>query len=167
MPSGRCGIAGMRVMQTALEFCSTMRQDKASQGVNATFAGANANHVIDVIDEDLAISDFAGFGGLHQRLDDSGELIVIHKDFHLGFWQKIHGVFAAAVDFSVSTLSAKAFDLCDSHAMNSCFSQRFMNFLEFMRFNNGFDFFHFGRSGFYGVTRDDRSPQVKIILERR
>src|SRR5208282_2964804 len=108
----------------------------------ALFTGADAPGVVNGGDKDLAVANLAGLGGLedgfngglHQRFRQDG------FDFDLG--QKIHGVFAAAIDFGVPLLAAKTFDFHDGHTEDADAVEGFLNVVQFERFDDGFDFFH-------------------------
>ena len=49
------------------------------------FSGANADHLFNVENKNLSVADFAGAGGLHNRLHGLiNELLTHHRfDFHL------------------------------------------------------------------------------------
>ena len=62
------------------------------------------------------------------------------KKIHLR--QKIHGVFATAVDLRVPLLAAKAFHFGDRHALDADSGQSFFHFLEFEGLDDGDNEFH-------------------------
>src|SRR5262249_36848269 len=51
-------------------------------------------------------------------------------------------VFAASIDFGVALLAAESFDLADGHPFDTYLAQGVFDFLQFERFDYGFDFFH-------------------------
>jgi hypothetical protein len=57
-----------------------------SERVGAGLAGADADDLLQIEDEDLAVADLAGVGGLLDRLDDLVEKIVLdgRLDLDLG-----------------------------------------------------------------------------------
>src|SRR5947207_9939564 len=57
-------------------------------------------------------------------------------------FRSIDGVFAAAVDFGVTFLTAKAFHFGHGHAFNTELGQGFLDLLELERFDDRFQFFH-------------------------
>src|SRR5947207_4140430 len=57
-------------------------------------------------------------------------------------FRSIDGVFAAAVDFGVTFLPAKAFHFGHGHAFNTELGQGFLDLLELERFDDRFQFFH-------------------------
>src|SRR5579885_3650347 len=69
-----------------------------SDCIRAAFAGADADRLLDGHDEDLAVADPAGMGGLLDRLDGALDHRVFHDhlDLHLG--QEIDDVFRPAVE---------------------------------------------------------------------
>src|SRR3954469_20427901 len=61
-------------------------------------AGADAQHVVDRRDENLAVADLPGAGA---RGDDVDHLVGdtgIDGDLDPKFWQEVHDIFGAAVD---------------------------------------------------------------------
>src|SRR5712691_3731340 len=73
-------------------------EKRGSQRRGVGFAGADADGVVDVIDEDFAVTDLAGLGRGSDGIDDLVDLIAGNSDFDLDLWQEIHGVFGTAVD---------------------------------------------------------------------
>ena len=60
-------------------------------------------------DEDFAVADFTGVGGVADGFDDLRGQVVADRDFQLEFRQEVDDVFRAAVEFGVPFLSAEAF----------------------------------------------------------
>src|SRR6185436_16241833 len=85
--------------------------DDALQRVLAGFAGADAHHLLERRDEDLAVADLAGAGrcldGFDHALDD--RVVDRRLDLHLG--QKVHHVLGAPVQLRVALLPTEALDL--------------------------------------------------------
>jgi hypothetical protein len=69
-------------------------------------------------------------------------LAVAYDEFHFDFREEIHGVFAAAIDFGMAFLPAKAFHFADSHAFDANFAEGVFDLLQFERFYDRFDFLH-------------------------
>jgi hypothetical protein len=59
-------------------------------------------------DEDFAVADLAGFRGFQDGFDNGIDFVVAGDDFDFHLGKNIDGVFAAAVDFLVALLAAKA-----------------------------------------------------------
>src|SRR5438094_8056922 len=79
-------------------------QERALDRRFVGLAGADAHHVLDRGDEDLAVADLAGARRLDDRVDRALDLAVGHHhlDFHLG--QEIDYVLGAAVQLVVTFL---------------------------------------------------------------
>src|SRR5438094_10540398 len=79
-------------------------QERALDRGFVGLAGADAHHVLDRGDEDLAVADLAGARRLDDRVDRALDLAVGHHhlDFHLG--QEIDYVLGAAVQLVVTFL---------------------------------------------------------------
>src|SRR6056297_2539006 len=80
----------------------------ALQRVFAAFAGADADRVLQVGDENLAITDLAGLGGLQNRVDDGLQIFVCADHLDLDLGHKIDRVLGTPIDFSMSFLTPKA-----------------------------------------------------------
>lgn len=80
-----------------------------SDGVLAHFARTDADRLLDLVDEDLAVADLAGVGGLANGLDGLLENVVGDDGLDLELGQEVHDVFGTAVELGVTLLAAKAF----------------------------------------------------------
>src|SRR5690554_1104192 len=69
-----------------LNFIGISSCDRRLQRVGTGLAGADAYRLLQVDDEDLAVADLAGVGGLDDGLDGALDQIVVqgHVDLHLG-----------------------------------------------------------------------------------
>src|SRR5438093_593817 len=92
--------------------------------------------------EHLSVADFARFRCSDHHVHCSVHHIGRHHHFDFYLREKIHRVLAPSVDFGVSLLPAKPFDLGDSHPFDAKLGQRFFHLFELERFNDGFQFFH-------------------------
>src|SRR5215469_13338423 len=81
--------------------------------------GADADDALDVSYEDLAVSDFARLGGLHDRLDDLIDQIAAHRDLDARLRNEVDHVFRAAIELGVPALAPEAFHLGDRHARHT------------------------------------------------
>ena len=86
-----------------------------SDGFVVLFVGTDSPGIFDVVDEDFAIADFTGFGGLDDGIDGGFDDIVGNNGFEFDFWEKIDGVFISAIDFGMAFLPTEAFDFGDAH----------------------------------------------------
>ena len=93
-------------------------------------------------DEDLAIADAPGLGGvLNGFYGGLDSIIGDHKlDFDLG--QEINDVLRAAIQFRVTLLATKALGFENGDSGHTNFVQRFLHFVEFEGFDDRFDLFH-------------------------
>lgn len=108
----------------------------------AGFFGANANCVINRTDEHFAVADLAGLGGFDDGLDSRNYHAVGENDFDFDLGQKINGVFAAAVNFGMAFLTAKAFDLGNRHAFDAEARKRLFDVFQLEGLDNGLNLFH-------------------------
>src|SRR3546814_8313818 len=60
-------------------------------------SGADADHLLQRADEDLAVADLAGTGGGLDRLQHAVELVVGHRHFQPDLGQEIDNVLGAAI----------------------------------------------------------------------
>src|SRR5262245_20104164 len=79
-----------------------VRAPCASNRLVTLFFGADTDGFLDVGDEDLAVADLAGAGGLDDGGDGGVGLGIGDHRFDLELGQKIDGVFAAAIDLGVA-----------------------------------------------------------------
>src|SRR5690606_35944324 len=86
-----------------------------SDGIVASFTRADTDGLFDVVNEDLAVADLAGVGGLGDGLDRLLKCAVLDDDFHLQLGQEVHDVFSAAVELGMSLLATKSFHLRNSN----------------------------------------------------
>src|SRR5690348_6402845 len=107
------------------------------QRVRAGFAGADAERLLDRGDEDLAVADLAGVGGLLDRLDRALDLAVVDHDLDLHLGQEADQVLGATIDLGLALLSAEAFDLADGQAGDTHAGQRVAHFVELERLDDG------------------------------
>src|SRR5438067_11550551 len=76
-----------------------------TNGLAAAFAGADADAVLQVEHEDLAVADLAGFlgaGGVDDGLDSGLDEGVVDGDLEFELGQELHLVFLAAVLLGVA-----------------------------------------------------------------
>src|ERR1700733_3333570 len=78
--------------------------------------GADADHAIDIGNENLAVADLAGLGGLHHRFHDLVHELGAHRDFDARLRHEINDVLGPAVEFGMAALPAEALDLGYGHA---------------------------------------------------
>src|SRR5579883_367453 len=118
-----------------------MRSDR----VFALLAGADADGLVDRADEDLAVADAAGMGGVLDRLDRALHQRVLHHhlDLHLG--QEIDDVFGPAIELGMAFLPAEAFGLGHGDALNADLVERLLHLVELEGLDDRFDLLHGSR----------------------
>jgi hypothetical protein len=116
--------------------------DGLSDGLLSLLFGPDSYRVFDWGDEDFAVTDFPGLGGLNDGGDGVVDMSVVDHNFEFQFWQEVHGVFASAVDFRMPFLPAKAFDFGHGHSGKANIPKRFFDFIQLERLYDGFYFFH-------------------------
>src|SRR5690606_33459900 len=107
--------------------------------VGIGFAGTDADGLLQIDDEDLAVADLAGVGRLGDRLDHSIELVVGNRHVDLHLRQKVDDVLGTAIQLGVSLLSTEAFDFGDGDALYADFRQRLAYVVQLERLDDGSD----------------------------
>src|SRR3954470_4128459 len=144
----------VELLFASLDMCGLQRR-----GVG--FAGADADGVVDVVNEDFAVADLAGLGRSSDGLDDLVGLLARNSDFDLDLWQEIHGVFGTAIDFSMTLLTPVTFDLGDGQPVHPCRSQSVTDLVELERLDDGHDDFH-GFDPRLGPDTTDRADNGSV-----
>ena len=80
------------------------------QRVFAGLAGANANGLLDVADEHLAIADLAGASRRLDGVDDGLGAIIGDRDIDLDLRDEIDRILGSPIDLGVSLLTTEASD---------------------------------------------------------
>src|SRR3990170_737863 len=104
--------------------------------------GADADHLLHGIDEDLAVADLAGARRARDGLDAALDLVVLHHQLDLHLGQEIHHVLRAAVQLGVALLPPEALDLGHGKPAHARLGERRAHVIEFERLDDRFDFFH-------------------------
>src|SRR5688500_4459035 len=112
------------------------------KGGHIGFAGADADDLLQVENENLAVADLAGIGRALDGLDGLLEQLGLHRglDLHLG--QEIDHVLRAAVELGVAFLAAEALDLGDGDSLHPDRGERFAHLVELERLDDGGNEFH-------------------------
>src|SRR3954451_15579591 len=116
--------------------------ENALERVSVGFAGPYPQSVVDRRHEDLAISDLPGARASSDHLDCFFREIGRDRDFDFQFWQKIHDIFGATVDFGMAFLAAVTLDLGYGHAVNADRGQRLAHLVKLEGFDNGNEELH-------------------------
>jgi hypothetical protein len=104
--------------------------------VGPRLAGADADHLLEWRDEDLAVPDPAAVGGVGDGLDHALGVVIAHRhlDPHLG--NKIDHVLGAAIDFGMAFLAPEAAHLGHRHAGNADGAQRVAHVVQLVRLDH-------------------------------
>src|SRR3954464_2141653 len=105
-------------------------------------AGADADDFFERHDEDLAVADLAGIGGLLDRLDHLLEHFVLDRGLDLDLRQEIDHVLRAAVELGMTLLPAEALHLGDGDPLHPDRRQRFADLVELERLDDCGNEFH-------------------------
>jgi len=101
-----------------------------SEGCGIGLSRADANRMVEVDDEDLAVADLAGFGCSGDGFDGLVDLIRGDSDLDLDLGQKAHRVFSTAIDFRMTFLSAISLDFRYRQTMNANGGQGVTDFFD-------------------------------------
>src|SRR6201999_2249207 len=113
-----------------------------SEGCGIGLAGADANRMVEVDDEDFAVADLSGLGRRGDRIDGLVDLLGRNRDLDLDLGQEAHRVFGAAIDFRVAFLSAVPFDFRHRETMNANGGQGVTDFLKLEWLDDRHNNFH-------------------------
>ncbi len=116
-------------------------------------------------DKYFAVTDLAGFSRLDDGLDGLRHLIVRQHRFDFNLRHKIHGVFAAAINFGVAFLSSKALHFGHGHAVDAEFAQGVFDFFELERFDDGFNFLIFIHYRHIGHVVKDQFGALNVNIQ--
>ena len=105
--------------------------------------------------------DLTGLGGGRNGIDDLVGLLARNSDFDLDLRQEVHGVFGAAIDFSVALLTPVTFDLGDGQPVHPSRSQSVTDLVELERLDDGHDDFH-GFDPRLGPDTTDRADNGSV-----
>src|SRR6266702_905340 len=90
-----------------------------SEGRGIGLAGADANRMVEVDDEDLAVADLSGFRGRRDGIDGLVDLIRGDSDLDLDLGQETHSVFSTAINFRMALLAAISLDFRHRETVNA------------------------------------------------
>src|SRR5882724_9661183 len=108
----------------------------------AGLAGADADDLLQIEDEDLSIAYLSGVGRLLDRLDRLIEHFVLDGGLDFHFRQEIDHVLRAAIQLGVTFLPAEALDLGDGDALNADGGQGFPHLVKLEGLDDCGDQFH-------------------------
>src|SRR5258708_2794775 len=70
-----------------------------SYGSGSALLVPDSDRLIDLRQKNLAVTNFAGGGGLNDGIDRGVDEFVRNYQFNLDFWQEIHAVLATSIGF--------------------------------------------------------------------
>ena len=131
-----------RCRQAARFYMALVLGDTALDCVGANFTGADADHLVDRGDEDLAVARLAGARRLMDRFDDRFDLTIVYYgfDFHLG--EEIDHVLGTAIELGMAFLATEAFHFGNGDAGYTGLRQCFAHVVELERPDYGCNQFH-------------------------
>src|SRR3954471_3447677 len=112
------------------------------QSVVPALAGADADDLVDRRHPHLAVTDLAGGGGLHDRVDDPGGVQLADDDLDPDLRHEVHLVLRAAVDLGVPPLAAEPLDLRDREPGDADQLQGVLDVVELERLDDRGDQLH-------------------------
>jgi len=113
-----------------------------SNRLRPMFAGADADAIVHRQDEDFSVADLsrlARAAAFDDRVDRRFDKIVVHGNLQLHFAEQIDADFAAAIDFGLPFLSAKALDIHDRQPHDLDFRKGRFDVFQLAGLNNGED----------------------------
>src|SRR5579871_2226428 len=122
--------------------CSRIASAICSDRIRSGFPRADANDLLQVEDEDLAVADLAGPRGFFDGFDDGIDQFGLDCDVQPHFRSEIDGVLRAPVQLRMAFLPAEALHLGHREALDSDLGKRVANFFELERLNDGCDQLH-------------------------
>src|SRR4051812_7429468 len=99
-------------------------------------AGADADYLLELEHENLAVADLAGVGGFLDGLDHLLEHLGFHRRFDLHLRQEIHDVLRASVELGVSLLAPETLHLRHRDALHTDAGERLAHLIELERLDN-------------------------------
>src|SRR5947209_10335689 len=112
------------------------------KGRRIRLAGADANRVVEIDDEDLAVADLSGFCRAGDGFDGLVDLVGIDGDLDLDLGQETHGVFGAAIDFGMALLPPISLDFGYRETVNADGGQGVADFFQLEWLDDRHNNFH-------------------------
>src|ERR1700722_19046880 len=116
-------------------------------------AGANADCLFDIRDEDLPVADLVSSRRPHDGFDRAVQQPIFQHNFNFYFGQEIDDILGAAIKLGVALLSAETSDLDDRQPGDADFVKSAFNLIELERLDDGFDLLHARHSPIETVAR--------------
>src|SRR5262245_56848460 len=113
-----------------------------SDRLRPRLARTDADHLLEIGDEDLAVADLARASGVHDRFDHLLDARVVDGDLDLHLRQEIDDVFGAAIELRVAALAAEALHLGHRDALRTDFRERLAYVFQLERLDDCSDELH-------------------------
>jgi hypothetical protein len=116
----------------------------SSDCVRSAIAGPYANCLFDIENEDFAIADSSGAGGILDCFDNIVDKAVFDDDlnFHLG--KEIDHIFGAAIELGMAFLASEALDLANRDSRDPDVVKRILHVVELEWLDDRLDLLHAG-----------------------
>src|SRR5712692_1439518 len=108
----------------------------------AGFAGADADDLLQIDDEDLSVADLSRVGRFFDGFDRLIEHLVLDRGLDLHFRQEIDHVFRATIQLGVTFLPAETLDFGDGDALHADGGQGFPHLVKLERLDDCGNEFH-------------------------
>jgi hypothetical protein len=115
-----------------------------SDGVSSAVPGSNADRLLNVHDEDLAVPDAPRAGRIFNGLDHIVDEAVFDHDLDLHLGQKVDHIFSAPIEFGVPFLTSEPLDLADRDSRDPDVVKRILHVVELERLDDRLNFLHAG-----------------------
>src|SRR5258708_17409671 len=120
----------------------TLGRQRRRHRSQVLFAGADADHLLDRQDEDLAVSDLAGAGGLEDGVDRDLHERIGDADVEAHLLDQLHLDRRAAVGLDLLGLASVALGAADGEAADLGLEQRLEDLGQLLRPDDGGDQLH-------------------------
>ena len=111
----------------------------------AGFAGADPYDLLQVVYEDLAVTNLAGASRAFDRFNCTLNDRVVNRCLDFCLWQEVDHILGTAIQLGVTFLAPEPLDLGDGDALHTDGREGFAHFIELERLNDGSDEFHVSR----------------------
>src|SRR5690554_2592737 len=145
--------AGRQDLRISLDIFSDSSRTVRSDCGRAGLAGADADDLLEVEDEDLAVADLAGAGGVLDRLDGLDAELVDDGRLDLDLGKEVDDVLGATVELGMALLATEPLHFGDGDALDHDPRKGLADLVELERLDVGGDEFHGFSPGSGGRAR--------------
>jgi len=108
----------------------------------ARLAGADADHLINCADENLAVADASRARRFLDGVEHGFDHVILDNELELELGKKVDDVLGAAIEFGVPLLAPITFDFGYGHALQTKLLESFLHVVQLERFDDRFDLLH-------------------------